>query len=71
MLLFKLSGSLEATVSDFGFARSLEKEDMGQTRSDIGPIRWMAVECLTEKQYSKKSDAWSIAVIGTIIFYFF
>ncbi len=33
---------MEAVVSDFGFARAVENvNDVGQTVSNIGPIKWM------------------------------
>ncbi len=37
----KLTNELDAVVSDFGFARALEVNDVGKTTSDIGPIKWM------------------------------
>jgi len=60
-----LSAAMQPVVCDFGFARELEQqEEIGQTKSEVGPIRWMAVECLTDRLYSKKSDVWSFGVIG-------
>lgn len=46
---------MDAVVSDFGLARFMATEATAQkTNSNIGPIRWMAPECLTKQQYSKK-----------------
>jgi len=39
------------------------EEDSGvmaqKTESKVGPLRWMAPECLAEKKYSTKSDIWA------------
>jgi len=54
---------MNAIVSDFGFARALqEDEHSGKTYTSIGPIKWMALEALTQRIYSEKSDVWSWAV---------
>ena len=38
----KLNAELDAVVSDFGFARVVQKEDVGKTASEVGPLRWMS-----------------------------
>jgi len=58
-----LDHNMEAIVSDFGFARALQEDiDSGQTYTTVGPIRWMALESLTSRTYSEKSDVWSWGV---------
>jgi predicted Ser/Thr protein kinase len=54
----------EAKVTDFGMSRLIdEQQQRGTTKSELGPIRWMAPEALKEKQYSAKSDAWSFGIL--------
>jgi len=58
-----LSEILDPAVADFGFARAVAKqEDVGMTRTEHGPLRWMAVESLQSQAYSTKSDVWAFAV---------
>jgi len=41
---------LAVYVADFGFARIKSKDDAyGKTKTALGPIKWMAPECMTEK----------------------
>jgi len=50
-------------IADFGLARlnaSVPEENI--TNSDVGPIRWMSPESLTNKEYSFASDIWSYGV---------
>lgn len=58
-----LSSSMDAVVSDFGFARMLQEDNVGSTVSNIGPIRHMAPECLLNRLYSEKSDVWAFGVV--------
>eukprot|EP01122_Echinamoeba_exundans_P007398 TRINITY_DN2269_c0_g2_i1.p1 TRINITY_DN2269_c0_g2~~TRINITY_DN2269_c0_g2_i1.p1 ORF type:complete len:1362 (+),score=209.72 TRINITY_DN2269_c0_g2_i1:1089-5174(+) len=59
-----LTDSFEPKVADFGLSRVVSAEDdkVGQTKSDIGPIRSMAPECIRDRQYSEKSDVWAWGV---------
>jgi predicted Ser/Thr protein kinase len=51
-------------ISDFGMSRVLKSEaEKGKTRTNYGPIRWMAPESLRELQYSTKSDVWSFGIV--------
>jgi serine/threonine protein kinase len=50
-------------LSDFGTSRILEKSDYGQTKTNIGPVCWMAPESIALKAYSKKSDVWSFGIV--------
>jgi len=52
---------LVCKVADFGLSRVSDGEG-GTTRSDTGPLKWMAPESLIEKRYSAKSDVWSFGV---------
>ncbi len=60
-----LSGTLSIKISDFGLARVLtQPEEEGgvlsqKTKSNVGPVRWMAPECIGELKYSTKSDVWA------------
>ena len=41
---------------------NLEEEDANKTQSNVGPIRWMAPECIKENKYSLKSDVWAFGI---------
>jgi subtilisin-like proprotein convertase family protein len=58
-----LSGDGEPKVSDFGLSRPLSETLVGTTKSNIGPIRWMAPESLSFNEYSKASDIWSFGIV--------
>jgi predicted Ser/Thr protein kinase len=51
-------------ISDFGMSRVLKSEaEKGKTKTNYGPIRWMAPESLRDLQYSTKSDVWSFGIV--------
>jgi len=55
-----LTKSLIPKISDFGMSRvNLENEDANKTSSNVGPLKWMAPECISENKYSNKSDVWA------------
>ena len=58
-----LSRSGAVKISDFGLARvaSTNNEYVMNSSSNI-PVRWEAIECLTHRKYSHKSDVWSFGV---------
>jgi serine/threonine protein kinase len=56
-------------ISDFGMSRILEKEEHGKTKSNIGPVFWMAPESIEKQVYSKKSDVWTFGIVGMSTFY--
>jgi len=62
-----LTKTLEPKVSDFGLSRSI-KSDRGMTTSNIGPLKWMSPEAMTQKIYSPASDVWSFGVLIFEIF---
>jgi serine/threonine protein kinase len=35
-----------------------------QTNSTIGPVCWMAPESLVYRNYSKKSNVWTVGIVG-------
>ena len=46
----------EPKLTDFGMSRLIdEQQQRGTTKSELGPIRWMAPESLKNKEYSAKS----------------
>jgi len=48
-----LSKHLDAKVADFGLSREQEDTDvMSQTTSTVGPVKWMAPEAISHRQYS-------------------
>eukprot|EP01108_Squamamoeba_japonica_P004865 TRINITY_DN3831_c0_g4_i3.p3 TRINITY_DN3831_c0_g4~~TRINITY_DN3831_c0_g4_i3.p3 ORF type:complete len:149 (+),score=63.54 TRINITY_DN3831_c0_g4_i3:244-690(+) len=49
-------------VSDFGLSRRCFGEVENQTKSDVGPLKWMAPEAIKDRVYSQRSDVWSYAV---------
>lgn len=59
-LLLHKSG--EVKISDFGMSRSFDGIN-DVTQSDMGPLRWMAPECLQKKQYSPASDIWALGCV--------
>eukprot|EP01117_Protostelium_nocturnum_P015213 TRINITY_DN5870_c0_g1_i1.p1 TRINITY_DN5870_c0_g1~~TRINITY_DN5870_c0_g1_i1.p1 ORF type:complete len:1087 (+),score=392.85 TRINITY_DN5870_c0_g1_i1:149-3409(+) len=58
-----LSSALEPKVADFGLSRTTESAETGaQTTSDVGPLKWMSPEAITNKHYSNKSDVYSFSM---------
>jgi len=51
-------------IADFGLSRSFTNDQTAaKTSNDTGPLKIMAPECLTRKEYSFASDVWSFAVL--------
>jgi len=48
-------------ISDFGLSRVTDS-DQSQTKSDTGPLKHMAPECLLKMKYGFKSDVWAFGV---------
>jgi len=58
-----LGRDLEAVVADFGMSRMASSEDnVMQTKSEVGPLKWMSPENIADRLYSKKSDVFSFGV---------
>jgi predicted Ser/Thr protein kinase len=57
-----LTPSGDPKITDFGLSRIL-RQDLGRTLSSFGPIRWMAPESITRREYSQKSDVWSFGIV--------
>jgi len=56
----------QVKITDFGLARIVdlqENEGSQSTRTNVGPIKWMAPECLTSRIYSPQSDVWSFGIV--------
>jgi hypothetical protein len=51
----------EPKITDFGMSRLVEEDKRGTTKSELGPIRWMAPESLRNKEYSTKSGNYFLA----------
>ncbi|KAL6078326.1 Vascular endothelial growth factor receptor 3 [Balamuthia mandrillaris] len=52
-------------ISDFGLSRlkrDTETEEQ-TTKSEVGPLKWMAPESISQQMYSQKSDVWSYGVV--------
>jgi len=62
-----LTADFEAKISDFGLARTPQFE-AGKSLRNVGPVKWMAPECFTNHEYSKKTDVWSFGVLLVEIF---
>lgn len=47
-----------AKLTDFGLSRVLEQPDLegGQTKTNVGPIRWLPIEFIVLRKYSKAGD---------------
>jgi len=58
-----LTQTFEAKVSDFGMSRIMKTIDSDSTKSESGPLRWMAPEALNLRTYSKAGDVWSFGVL--------
>lgn len=55
-----LDGDMNALVTDFGLSRVLDDPDLegSQTKSNIGPVRWLPPEFLSARRYSKAGDVY-------------
>ncbi|XP_045763363.1 vascular endothelial growth factor receptor 1 isoform X3 [Maniola jurtina] len=51
-------------ICDFGLARSIYKNDeyRKQENSPL-PVKWLAIECMTDRIFSTQSDVWSFGIV--------
>jgi len=61
-----LSKDNEPKITDFGMSRHTGSSNT--TKSDVGPLKWMAPESLESKVYSSSTDSWSFAIVLIEIF---
>ena len=61
-VIYQVADQETVKISDFGLAR-VATNDFYQMHSNSNiPVRWEAIECLTHRKYSHKSDVWSFGV---------
>lgn len=59
-----LTEDYRAKITDFGLSRVLSPDQEEQnTKSEVGPLKWMAPESISKRVFSKKSDAWMFGVV--------
>ncbi len=77
-MFFRLDGSLQVKIGDFGISRAMEEKEY-YTVSEGGvelPVRWMSPESLLSRVFSTKSDvvskpkSWSVSLEKALVFVF-
>jgi len=63
ILLSQATPNAQPKISDFGMSRIIISKNTGKTKSNIGPVRWMAPESIATRIYSEKSDVWSFGIV--------
>jgi len=58
-----LDNKYSAKISDFGMSRLLTSRDYMVTVSKVGPLKWMAPECILNRVHSEASDVWSFGIV--------
>ena len=49
-------------ITDFGLSREVEEVYIKKTRGRL-PLKWMAIESISEREFSTASDVWSFGVV--------
>lgn len=59
-----ITGKYIPKIADFGLSRVVAEEQNaeGQTKTNFGPVPWMAPEAIGELKYSPQSDVWSLGI---------
>jgi len=69
ILLRETRNGYDPKIADFGLSRLLSPtSDTETTKSNSGPLRIMAPECILKNEYSIKSDIWSFGVLITEVY---
>ncbi len=63
-----MAGKDSIKLSDFGMARFVEDDTYRGEEKEKIPVRWAALETLTEQKYSSASDVWSAGVLFCELF---
>ncbi|GBP03773.1 Vascular endothelial growth factor receptor 1 [Eumeta japonica] len=51
-------------ICDFGLAKSIYKNDEYQKKGNIPlPVKWLAIECITDRTFSTQSDVWAFGIV--------
>lgn len=49
-------------ITDFGLSREVEEVYVKKTRGRL-PLKWMAIESVSDREFSTASDVWSFGVV--------
>lgn len=49
-------------ITDFGLSREVEEVYVKKTRGRL-PLKWMAIESISDREFSTASDVWSFGVV--------
>lgn len=50
-------------IADFGLARNIQGDYYRKTTDGRLPVKWMAIESLTNQIYTAQSDVWSFGIL--------
>jgi len=57
-----LTSNLDVKVSDFGMSR-IAISQQHTSKTEVGPLKYMAPESIADNVYSEKTDVWSFGVV--------